>query len=143
MPLAAAQQLLGKPGLIKHVFVANRGGGWQRHDRVIAALNPTLAGLGLEADNSKQDALELADEQGAAFMSHVHDIRIVLDRRRHPADLPDLRDAGSRAPGRARHRACRRYPPQHLVQMFLYEGLAYDLRGRGRRRAARHRAWRS
>src|SRR4029078_2542335 len=68
MPLAAAQALLGKPGQVNLVFIANHGGAGAT-GAVLARLGPTVARLGLEADNSKQDALELADEQGAAFMS--------------------------------------------------------------------------
>ena len=39
----------------------------------------------------------------------LHDVRQLLDRRRHPADLPDLRDARGRAPRRAGHRPCDRH----------------------------------
>jgi putative ABC transport system permease protein len=126
MPLAPAQQLLGKPGRIRLIFVANHGGVGAT-DRVIGALRPTLAGLGLEADNSKQDALKLADEQGAAFMSMfttfgsfsiaagillIFLIFVMLAAERR-GELGIARAVGTRR--------------AHLVQMFLYEGLAYDL----------------
>ena len=74
-------------------------------------LKPAVAPLGLEADNTKQDALETADEAGDHVHVVLHDLRIVLDRRRHPADLPDLRDAGGRAARRAWNRARSRHPP--------------------------------
>ena len=95
--------------------------------RVIRMLRPTLAGLGLEADNSKQDALKLADEQGAAFMSMfttfgsfsiaagillIFLIFVMLAAERR-GELGIARAIGTRR--------------THLVQMFLYEGLAYDL----------------
>ena len=126
MPLAPAQRLLGKPGLIKLVFVANHDGVGAT-DRVIELLRPTLAPLGLEADNSKQDALDVADQQGAAFMSIfttfgsfsiaagillIFLIFVMLAAERR-AELGIARAIGTRR--------------SHLVQMFLYEGLAYDL----------------
>jgi putative ABC transport system permease protein len=126
MPLAPAQRLLGKPGLIKLVFVANRGGAGAT-ERVIASLRPTLSRLGLEADNSKQDALKTADEQGAAFMSLfttfgsfsiaagillIFLIFVMLAAERR-TELGIARAVGTRR--------------GHLVQMFVYEGLAYDI----------------
>ena len=90
-------------------------------------LHPTLAGLGLEADNSKQDALKLADEQGAAFMSMfttfgsfsiaagillIFLIFVMLAAERR-GELGIARAVGTRR--------------THLVQMFLYEGLTYDV----------------
>jgi putative ABC transport system permease protein len=126
MPLARAQRLLDKPGLIRMVFIANHGGVGTT-DRVISALNPLLARLGLAADNSKQDALKLADEQGAAFMSMfttfgsfsiaagillIFLIFVMLAAERR-GELGIARAVGTRR--------------AHLVQMFLYEGLAYDL----------------
>jgi len=126
MPLAAAQQLLGKPGLIKAVFVANHGGATAT-DSVIRQLEPVVAPLGLEADNTKQDALDTADQQGAAFMSLfttfgsfsiaagillIFLIFVMLAAERR-AELGIARAVGTRR--------------GHLVQMFLYEGIAYDL----------------
>jgi putative ABC transport system permease protein len=126
MPLAPAQRLLGKPGLVKLVFVANHDGPGAT-ERVIASLRPVLSRLGLEADNSKQDALETADEQGAAFMSLfttfgsfsiaagillIFLIFVMLAAERR-TELGIARAVGTRR--------------GHLVQMFVYEGLAYDL----------------
>ena len=94
---------------------------------MIARLRPTLSRLGLEADNSKQDALETADEQGAAFMSMfttfgsfsiaagillIFLIFVMLAAERR-TELGIARAVGTRR--------------SHLVQMFVYEGLAYDL----------------
>ena len=126
MPLAAAQQLLGKPGLVRGIFVANAGGVGQS-DRVVALLKPTLAPLGLEADTTKQDALEAADSAGATFMAMfttfgsfsiaagillIFLIFVMLAAERR-GELGIARAVGTRR--------------GHLVQLFLYEGVAYDL----------------
>ena len=119
--------LLGKPGQVNaRVHRESRRRGRDRRAS-IARLGPTLARLGLEADNSKQDALELADEQGAAFMSIfttfgsfsiaagillIFLIFVMLAAERR-SELGIARAVGTRR--------------GHLVQMFLYEGLAYDL----------------
>jgi putative ABC transport system permease protein len=126
MPLAAAQRLLHRPGLIRSIFVANHGGSGAT-DRVRALLAPTLAPLGLEARPSKRDALELADKQGAAFMSlfttfgsfsiaagvlliFLIFVMLAAERRGELGIAPAI---GTRR--------------GHLVQLFLFEGLAYDL----------------
>jgi len=60
LPLSEAQRLLDKPGLVKAVFVSNTGGsesGAKLSGQVIDKLQPTLSQLGLEADNTKEDAL--------------------------------------------------------------------------------------
>jgi putative ABC transport system permease protein len=126
MPLRAAQSIVGTPGSINAIFVANQGGVAQT-DQVIARLTPTLEPLGLEADNTKQDALEAADKAGATFMSMfttfgsfsiaagillIFLIFVMLAAERR-GELGIARAVGTRR--------------RHLVQMFLYEGAAYDL----------------
>jgi len=126
MPLARAQHLLGVPGLVRAVFVANKDGAGAT-DAVVARLAPTLAPLALEADKTKQDALETADKTGAAFMSLfttfgsfsiaagillIFLIFVMLAAERR-SELGIARAIGTRR--------------RHLVQMFLYEGAAYDL----------------
>ena len=72
MPLSAAQQFLHEPGRIKYVLVSNRGGstsGVAATDQVVRMLRPAIAPLGLQANPTKQDALETADAMGAAFVS--------------------------------------------------------------------------
>ena len=72
MPLSAAQQFLHQPGRIKYVLVSNRGGstsGAAATDQVVRMLRPAIAPLGLQANPTKQDALETADAMGAAFVS--------------------------------------------------------------------------
>jgi putative ABC transport system permease protein len=126
VPLAVAQQLLARPGLVEAVYIVNRHG-VRDTDAVIRDLTPTLAPLGLEADNTRQDALRLADDQGAAFMSMfttfgsfsiaagvllIFLIFVMLAAERRG-------ELGiARAVGTQRH---------HLVQLFVFEGLAYDL----------------
>lgn len=130
LPLAHAQTLLGREGLIERVLISNRGEGASAadlSDRVVEALAPLEASLGLEAVTVKQDALELADEAGNAFMSFfttfgtfsiaagillVFLIFVMLAAERR-SELGIARAIGTRR--------------SHLVQMFVFEGLAYDL----------------
>jgi putative ABC transport system permease protein len=126
MPLARAQTLLGKPGLIVGMFVANRGG-VAASNQVVKALAPTVTALGLETDKTKQNALNAADSVGAAFMTFfttfgsfsiaagillIFLIFVMLAAERR-SELGIARAVGTRR--------------GHLVQMFLYEGAAYDL----------------
>jgi putative ABC transport system permease protein len=130
LSLPPAQRLLGKPGRIKEILISNRGGatsGAHLSDQVVSLLRPTLAPLALEADTAKQDALDTADEQGNAFMSFfttfgsfsiaagvllIFLIFVMLAGERR-GELGIARAVGTRR--------------GHLIQMFLYEGLAYDL----------------
>jgi putative ABC transport system permease protein len=130
MPLDRAQQLFGKPGLIKYVLVSNRGGatsGAALTERVVATLQPTLGPLHLQANKTKADALEIADATGTAFVSLfttfgsfsiaagillIFLIFIMLAAERR-GELGIARAVGTRR--------------RHLVQMFLFEGVSYDL----------------
>ena len=126
MPLARAQALLHKPGLVDGIYVANRGG-VAATDRVVRALKPTVGALGLETDKTKQNAIDQADTVGAAFVSFfttfgsfsiaagillIFLIFVMLAAERR-SELGIARAVGTRR--------------GHLVQMFLYEGAAYDL----------------
>ena len=126
MPLDTAQQFLGKQGLARAIFVSNTGGVGAT-DEVMRALQPAVRGLGLEADNTKQDALDQANAAGAAFMSFfttfgsfsiaagillIFLIFVMLAAERR-GELGIARAVGTRR--------------RHLVQLFLFEGLAYDL----------------
>lgn len=126
MPLARAQTLLHKPGLIDGIYVANRGG-VAATDKVVKALNPTVSPLGLETDKTKQDALNAADRAGASFVSLfttfgsfsiaagillIFLIFVLLAAERR-SELGIARAVGTRR--------------GHVVQMFLYEGAGYDL----------------
>src|SRR5919106_2392776 len=130
LPLAAAQDLLVRPGLIEHVLVSNRGdaeAGVKLSDEVERLLAPTLASLRLESDPEKQDGLEIADAQGNAFMAMfttfgsfsiaagillIFLIFVMLAAERR-GELGIARAVGTRR--------------GHLVQMFTFEGAAYDL----------------
>jgi len=126
MSLPSAQRLFGRPGLVDSWLVGNRDG-LSGTSSVIAALKPTLDRLGLEADNSRQDFIKAADQQGAAFMSlfttfgsfsimagvlliFLIFVMLAAERRN---ELGIARAVGTRR--------------SHLVWMFVFEGLAYDL----------------
>jgi putative ABC transport system permease protein len=130
MSLARAQELLSREGLIKHVLVSNAGdeiSGAGATDEVVQLLQPTIAPLGLDADPVKQDALEIADTAGNGFMSFfttfgsfsiaagillIFLIFVMLAAERR-GELGIARAVGTRR--------------GHLVEMFLFEGLAYDI----------------
>ena len=130
LPLAAAQRVLGVPGRVRHVLVSNRGdatSGAEGSDAVVRRLAPALAPLGLEADTSKQDAIDDADQAGTAFMAFfttfgsfsiaagillIFLIFVMLAAERR-GELGIARAIGTRR--------------GHLVQLFLFEGAAYDL----------------
>ena len=72
VPLATAQEFFGHPGEIRAVLVSNRGdafGGAALSDEVAAILSPVAAERQLEVQTVKQDAIEAADEAGAAFVA--------------------------------------------------------------------------
>ena len=130
MPLGAAQTVLHRQGQIRYVMISNLGdelGGVGLTDEVVSAVNPTLRPFGLEADPVKQDALDRADAEGNAFMSLfttfgsfsifagamlIFLIFVMLAAERR-GELGIARAVGTRR--------------GHLVQMYLYEGMAYDL----------------
>jgi putative ABC transport system permease protein len=124
--LPTAQDLFGKPGMVDSFLVGNRDG-LAGTDAVIATLKPTLDPLGLEADNSRQDFIKFADQEGAAFMSLfstfgsfsiaagvllIFLIFVMLAAERR-SELGIARAVGTRR--------------SHLVWMYTFEGLAYDL----------------
>jgi putative ABC transport system permease protein len=128
--LPLAQRIVGEPGRIQSVLVSNTGDevtGATHTDRVTELLRPALAGRGLEVQPVKQDGLDLADEQGNAFMSLFSTfgtfsiaagilliflifVMLAAERRTEMGI--------ARAIGTQRH---------HLVQTFLFEGALYDL----------------
>ena len=130
MPLDAAQRLLHRDGEIKHVLISNRGDeltGAALTDEVSKIVDPVVKPLGLEVDPVKQDALDRADAEGNAFMSLfttfgsfsifaggllIFLIFVMLAAERR-GELGIARAVGTRR--------------GHLVQLYLFEGLAYDL----------------
>ena len=130
MPLQAAQAVLHRPGQIRYVMISNVGdelGGAKLTQKVIDTVNPTLKPFGLEADPVKQDALDEADAEGNAFMSVfttfgsfsifagamlIFLIFVMLAAERR-GELGIARAVGTRR--------------GHLVQMYVFEGMAYDV----------------
>ena len=130
VPLSAAQELFGRPGKIRAVLVSNRGdamSGAALSDDVTAVLQPLAAERGLEVQTLKQDAIEAADEAGAAFIAFfttfgtfsiaagillIFLIFVMLAAERR-GELGIARAIGTRR--------------GHLVEMFTFEGAAYDL----------------
>jgi putative ABC transport system permease protein len=130
MPLRRAQLLLGHPGKVPAVIVSNRGGavgGAKYTDDVVRELTPAIAPLGLEATSLKQDLLDMANKTGNAFMSMfttfgsfsiaagillIFLIFVMLAAERR-SELGISRAVGMRR--------------GHVVQLFVFEGLAYDL----------------
>jgi putative ABC transport system permease protein len=126
MPLAGAQALLHRPGFVDGVYVSNSGAVGAT-DKVVKALAPTVSALGLETDKTRLNAVNAADTFGAAFVSFfttfgsfsiaagillIFLIYVMLAAERR-SELGVARAVGTRR--------------GHLVQMFLYEGVAYDL----------------
>jgi putative ABC transport system permease protein len=130
VPLQTAQRLLGQEGRIEHILISNRGdaeNGAARSDEVIRLLGPTLGPLGLEADPEKEDLLAQADAEGAGFISLfttfgsfsivagillIFLIFVMLAAERR-GELGIARAVGTRR--------------SHLVQTYLFEGVAYDV----------------
>src|ERR687898_1760054 len=130
LPLDAAQRLLDRVGEIKHVLISNRGdelAGAELTDEVTAIVNPVVTPRGLEVDPIKRDALEAADAEGNAFMSVfttfgsfsifaggllIFLIFVMLAAERR-GELGIARAIGTRR--------------GHLVQLYTFEGLLYDL----------------
>ena len=130
VPLATGQALFGHPGEIRAVLVSNRGdefGGAGLSDEVAPLLEPVAADLELEVQTVKQDALEAADEAGATFVAFfttfgtfaiaagillIFLVFVMLAAERR-GELGIARAVGTRR--------------GHLVQMFTFEGAAYDL----------------
>jgi putative ABC transport system permease protein len=130
VPLGAAQRLFGHPGEIRVVLVSNRGdafGGAARSDEVASVLAPVARQHGLEVQTVKKDAIEDADAAGAAFTAFfttfgtfsiaagillIFLIFVMLAAERR-GELGIARAIGTRR--------------GHLVEMFTFEGAAYDL----------------
>lgn len=128
--LDAAQRLFGHPGEILAVLVSNRGGataGAALSDEVASLLRPVGDELGLEVQTLKKDAIEDADAAGAAFITFfttfgtfsiaagillIFLIFVMLAAERR-GELGIARAIGTRR--------------GHLVEMFTFEGAAYDL----------------
>ncbi|MGZ8693882.1 MAG: ABC transporter permease [Gaiellaceae bacterium] len=130
LPLERAQELLGVPGQIQHILISNRGGalsGVELTDTVTAQLQPSVDSFVLQLDDVKREGLDIANAEGNAFMSLfttfgsfsiaagvllIFLIFVMLAAERR-GELGIARAVGTRR--------------SHLVQMYLFEGMAYDL----------------
>ena len=130
VPLTTGQELFGHKGEIRAVLVSNEGddfGGAALSAKAEALLQPVASELGLEVETVKADALVDADEAGAAFVAFfttfgtfsiaagillIFLIFVMLATERR-GELGIARAVGTRR--------------SHLVQMFTFEGAAYDL----------------
>jgi putative ABC transport system permease protein len=130
LPLARGQALLGRAGGVQYVLVSNRGdelSGAAVTGDVVRAAGPGLGRLGVELQEVKQDGIEAADLVGDVFISIfttfgsfsivagvllIFLIFVMLSAERR-SELGIARAVGTRR--------------EHLVQMFVFEGLAYDL----------------
>ena len=130
MPLSNGQQILGVGDRVQHVLVSNEGddvAGADHTDEVVSSLLPTTGPLGLRVETSKQDGLEMADTQGATYLSLFSTfgtftisagilliflvfVMLATERR---GEMGTARAIGTQR--------------RHLVQMFLFEGAAYDV----------------
>ena len=130
VPLEQAQLLYARYGQVLGVMISNRGSGDSAvalSDTVAERLEPTLVAHDLEVQTLKQDAIEAADEAGSAFMAFfttfgtfsiaagillIFLIFVMLAAERR-GELGIARAIGTRR--------------GHLVEMFTFEGAAYDL----------------
>jgi putative ABC transport system permease protein len=130
LPLARAQELLSLPGRIQHILISNDGdalSGVGLTGTVTRELQPTVDSFVLQLDDVKRDGLDLADAEGSGFMSLfttfgsfsiaagtllIFLIFVMLAAERR-GELGIARAVGTRR--------------GHLVEMYLFEGLAYDL----------------
>ena len=127
--LDRAQALLDRPESVNHVLVSNAGdstSGVGHTDAVQALLEPTLDPLGLDAKPVKSDGLKAANEQGNAVMTMFSTfgtftvaagillifLVFVLLAAERRGEMGIARAVGTQR--------------GHLIQMFLFEGLAYD-----------------
>jgi putative ABC transport system permease protein len=130
MPLDRAQAIFNKPGRINAIYISNSGGaldGAKFSDEVEERLQVPLQGIGLEIETVKKDTLEGADLAGSALTSIfvgfglfsiaagvllIFLIFVMLAAARK-AEMGMARAVGTRR--------------SQLVQMFLFEGVVYDL----------------
>ena len=130
MPLDRAQAIFNRPGRINAIYISNSGGaldGAKFSDEVEERLQVPLQGIGLEIETVKKDTLDQADLAGSALTSIfvgfglfsiaagvllIFLIFVMLAAARK-AEMGMARAVGTRR--------------SQLVQMFLFEGVVYDL----------------
>jgi putative ABC transport system permease protein len=130
MPLERAQAIFDRPGEVNYVAVTNRGGvrdGVELSDTAVAAIDGALEGTPYRAVATKAIALDTAEEAANMFLSLflifgmfsiavgillIFLIFVMLAAERQP-EMGMARAVGMRR--------------RQLVQMFIAEGIAYDL----------------
>ena len=142
MPLDAAQHLLAHLAASTHVLISNRGdetSGAVHTDAVSRALRPDRGAA--RASRPTDEARRARHGRRGRQRVHValHDVRLVLDRGGHPADLPHLRDARRRATQRAGHRPRGRHAARPSRRSVRLRRRGVRRRRRRRRRRARRR----
>lgn len=130
MPLSQAQRILGVGDRVQHVLVSNTGdstSGAALSDAVRTGLAPVTDRLGLRVDEVKADGLDQADQQGANFLALFSTfgtftisagillifLVFVLLAAERRGEMGTARAIGTQR--------------RHLVQMFVFEGAAYDV----------------
>lgn len=130
MPLAFAQQVLNKPAQVNMLLISNNGdtlGGAKLTDEVLPVLKSAVDGTRLSVQDIKLDAVKQAELIGTAFVSIfvlfglfsitaglllIFMIFVMLAAERKP-EMGMARAVGAQR--------------RHIIQMFLFEGGAYDL----------------
>jgi putative ABC transport system permease protein len=130
MPLERAQGIVGKDSQINAIYVSNKGGrvaGAKYSGKVEDSIKSLLEGTGLEVETVKKDTLDAADMAGtgittmfvmfglfsiAAGVLLIFLIFVMLAAARK-SEMGMARAVGTKR--------------NHLVQMFLFEGVVYDL----------------
>jgi putative ABC transport system permease protein len=130
MKLSSAQRVLGVGSAVQHVRISNVGdevSGAEMTGDVVAGLEPTTEPLGLSVEPVKSDGLQQADDEGASFLSLFSTfgtftisagilliflvfVMLAAERR---GEMGTARAIGTQR--------------RHLVQMFVFEGAAYDI----------------
>jgi len=130
MPLDRAQEIVGKDGQINAIYVSNKGGrvgGAKYSGKVEDKLKSLPEVTGLEVDTVKKDTLDQADTAGTALttmfvafglFSIAAGVLLIF------LIFVMLAAARKSEMGMARAVGTKR---NHLIQMFLFEGVVYDL----------------
>ena len=130
MSLSTAQTLLSRDGQIEHILVSNRGdalSGASNTAVVLAEIEPLAKSLGLEVAPTKQDALDFVERLGSAFTGSFFTFGMfsIITGIMLIALIFVMLSAERRSEmGMARAVGTKR---RHLIQMFLFEGVAYSL----------------
>lgn len=130
LPLFRVQEIFRREGQINRILISNRGGvldGMDLTSEVVSRLENILTDTGLTVQPTKKEAIDEADTAGSIFtsvfvafgeFSIVAGILLIFLIFVMLAAERQTELGIARAVGTKRH---------HLVQMFLFEGMIYDL----------------